>query len=286
MLARYRNWAAAALLMSAGAGCAANAGPAVGGEAAPQRAEDSAASGAAEPYTQEIPGTTVGLDMVPIPAGTVQLQTPDGPREVEVGPFWMSRIEVPWDIFDVWVFALDQGIQVATGKGEEAVSRPSRPYVLPGRNFGHDGLPALGMTYPAAAVFAGWLSEATGHTYRLPTVAEWVYACRANQAAPASLGEHAWTFENSADKTHPGGQKALNAFGLADMLGNAGEWAVISDEEAVLKGGTWADPAAEVSCDAGKMQTPAWNATDPQLPKSVWWLTDAPFVGIRLVREP
>ena len=119
-------------------GCAASS---TGSDAAAPRPQQGAAwSG--EPYTESVPGTTVGLDLVPVPAGAVEIETPDGSREVQVGPFYMTRVEVPWDVFDVWVFALDEGSQVATGKGEEAVSRPSRPYVLPGRNFGHEGMPA------------------------------------------------------------------------------------------------------------------------------------------------
>src|SRR5690606_13695970 len=158
--------------------------------------------------------------------------------------------------------ALDEGAQVATGKGEDAISRPSRPYVRPGMNFGHHGMPALGMSYTSAAVFAGWLAEVTGHKYRLPTEAEWVYACRANQPEPTSLDEHAWYWDNSNDKTHPGAQKALNAFGLADMLGNAGEWARRTEEEGILKGGSFTDSADEVGCDEGKSRTPAWNVSD------------------------
>ena len=130
------------------------------------------------------------------------------------------------------------------------------------------------------------MAEVTGKSYRLPTEAEWLYACRANQPAPANLSEVAWVFENGNDRTHPVGTREANAFGLHDMLGNAGEWASRTEEEGVLKGGSFTDPAAEVSCDAEKQQTPAWNMSDPQLPKSIWWLTDAPFVGMRVVRVP
>lgn len=264
------------------AGCA----TATAGSAAAQGGQDSGAAWAGEAYTETVAGTAVRLDMVPIPAGRVRLGDSAGGGEVAVGPFWMSRIEVPWEVFDVWVFALDEGTQVATGKGEDAVSRPSRPYVLPGRNFGHDGLPALAMTYHSATVFATWLSDKTGHRYRLPTEAEWEYACRANAAAPGDLATHAWYSANSDDRTHPGATRELNGFGLADMIGNVGEWAQGNDGEPILKGGSFADPDTRIGCDAGAKQTPAWNATDPQLPKSEWWLPDAPFVGLRLVREP
>jgi formylglycine-generating enzyme required for sulfatase activity len=253
------------------------------GDAGAPPPDDSQGQWTGEPYTETVAGTTVRLEMVPVPGGAT---TAEGEREVQVGPFWMSRIEIPWDVFDVWMLALDEGTQVATGKGEDAVSRPSRPYVLPGRNFGHQGMPALSMTFHSATVFAEWLSAKTGRTYRLPTEMEWEYACRANSAAPAGLAENAWFGENSNDRTHPGATRPLNAFGLADMLGNVGEWALGTDGEPILKGGSFADPAEQVACDAGKKQTSAWNMTDPQLPKSTWWLSDAPFVGLRLLRQP
>lgn len=277
--------ATALVLALTSIGCASSGAGAQGDAGAPPP-DDASSQWTGQPYTESVPGTTVGLEMVPIPGGTVELETPQGTQRVEVGPFYMSRVEVPWDVFDVWVFALDEGTQVATGKGEEAVSRPSRPYVLPGRNWGHDGMPALAMTHHAATVFANWLSEKTGHTYRLPTQAEWIYACQANQETPADLNAVAWYFENSDDRTHPGGSKEANGFGLVDMLGNVGEWVIGADGEPILMGGSYDDTADQVRCDAGKKQTPAWNATDPQLPKSEWWLADAPFVGLRLVREP
>ena len=216
----------------------------------------------------------------------VRIDTPEGTREVAVGPFYMSRLEIPWDVFDVWVLALAEGAQVATGKGEEAVTRPSRPYVLPGRNWGRAGMPALAMTPQAANVFAEWLSSVTGHTFRVPTRAEWIHACRAGEEQAADLDAAAWYFENANDRTHPGGGKAANAFGLSDMLGNVGEWVVVDGGEPLLMGGSFADPASRIACDAGQAQTPAWNASDPQLPRSQWWLVDAPFAGLRLVRDP
>ena len=245
-----------------------------------------AIAGAQEAYTETISGTTVSLEMVPVPAGRVTLSTTG--EEVAVGPFWMGRTEVLWDAYDVWVFGMDQGGQVPTGKGEDAVSRPSKPYLLPGQSFGHAGRPAIALTFHGAEQFARWLSEKTGKRYRLPTEAEWEYACRAGAGEPtgAALAEHAWFWDNSEERTHAPATRRPNAFGLADMLGNVAEWVPGSDGDPVIKGGSWDDEAEDVTCAARRKQTVAWNATDPQLPKSRWWLPDAPFLGFRLVREP
>lgn len=290
MSKRVVGWWRAALvragvLLAAGQGAAGAQQP--GAPAERPAGQHTPVSGAAEAYTETIPGTVVSFEMIPVPAGTTMVQTPGGAATTAVGPFWMSRIEVPWDAFDVWVFGLDEGGQVATGKGEDAVSRPSKPYLLPGQSFGHQGRPALAMTHHAAVGFARWLSEKTGKRYRLPTEAEWEYACRANAAGPPeSLTDHAWFWENSGEKTHAGATRKPNAFGLHDLLGNVSEWVAGADGEPVVKGGAYADDPEDVHCGARKKQTAAWSATDPQLPKSRWWLPDAPFVGFRLVREP
>jgi formylglycine-generating enzyme required for sulfatase activity len=231
------------------------------------------------PYAEGIAGTLVSVEMMPVPGGWVQMA---GGR-VEVAPFWMSRTEVTWDAYDVFVYRLDRRDTAAA----DAVSRPSRPYVLPGDHFGHRGHPALAMTYHAAAAFAAWLSAKTGRRYRLPTEAEWELACRhaGGPADSTGLAARAWHWDNARDRTHPVGGLAPNALGLHDLLGNVAEWVAGADGGPVAKGGAFTDEAAEVACGASKRQTPAWNASDPQLPKSRWWLADAPFIGFRLVRE-
>ncbi len=255
--------------------------------ASPGTLQDRQPTRGAEAYTETIPGTLVTFEMIPVPAGRTTMTTPEGSREVAVGPFWMSRIEIPWDVYDVYVYGLDQSAAGETVAGADAVSRPSKPYVLPGESFGHQGRPALAMTYHAAEQFARWLSARTGKEYRLPTEAEWEYACRANAPEPGEeLDEFAWYRANAGDKTHPGASRTANPFGLSDMLGNVAEWVTGMDGNPVVKGGSFLDAAADVHCGARKRQTPAWNATDPQLPKSRWWLPDAPFVGFRIVREP
>jgi formylglycine-generating enzyme required for sulfatase activity len=274
-----RSWKvslAASLLLATGAE----------GQQPARPAQDEIRRGPVEAYTEVISGTTVGIEMVAVPAG--RLKPTGGGEEVPVGPFWLSRTEVLWDAYDVWVFGMDQGGQVASGKGEDAVSRPSKPYLLPGQSFGHAGRPALAMTFHGAEQFARWLSEKTGRKYRLPTEAEWEHACRAGAAEPAgsALAEVAWYWDNADEKTHAPATRKPNAFGIADMLGNVAEWVPGADGTPVVKGGSFDDEAEDVGCGARRKQTAAWNATDPQLPKSRWWLPDAPFVGFRLLREP
>jgi formylglycine-generating enzyme required for sulfatase activity len=91
-----------------------------------------------------------------------------------------------------------------------------------------DDLPVTSVSWKEAREFCLKLSQKEGATYRLPTEAEWEYACRADTAdAPSDrteLDAVAWYADNSEGTTHPGGQKRPNAWGLHDMLGNVAEW--------------------------------------------------------------
>jgi formylglycine-generating enzyme required for sulfatase activity len=232
---------------------------------------------AAGPYAEKVEGTMITLEMMPVPAGTVQSAS----SRARVPAFWIMKTEVSWDAYDVYVFGLDRP---RPGGPADAAARPSKPYVLPGDQFGHSGHPALGMTFQAAEQFAAWISSRTGRKYRLPTEAEWERACQAGASKPASP-EAAWFRDNAGARTHKVATRTPDGIGLHDLLGNAGEW-VLGADGPVVKGGAWNSPGEEVSCAARRKQTPAWNATDPNLPKSSWWLSDAPFVGFRLIREP
>jgi formylglycine-generating enzyme required for sulfatase activity len=248
---------------------------------------------------ETIPGTLVKYEMVSVPGGTMTVAGPGQPgarRQVTVKPFWIGKTEVTWDEYDVYAFRLDlpESQRAASrstgGSGADAASRPSKPYGAPDRGFGHQGYPAISLTYHAAEQYCKWLSAKTGKKYRLPTEAEWEYSCRAGADQPAAvakpaLDQHAWHWENAEDKTHPVGQKSPNAWGLHDMLGNAGEWCRGLDDKPVLRGGSYNDSAEKVHCGVRALQTPEWNITDPQNPKSQWWLTDGPFAGFRIVRE-
>lgn len=249
--------------------------------------------------TDSLPGTLVKFEMVSIPAGTVTLPDPANPvktRRVPVKGFWIGRTEVTWDLFDVYAFQLDLTEQQKAAQGtnqnaNDASSRPSKPYGAPDRGFGHQGYPALAMTYYNAEQFCKWLSAKTGKKYRLPTEAEWEFAARAEKSDakpftdPMELAKFAWFWDNADDKTHPVGNLAPNAWGIYDMLGNVAEWCTGQDGTPVVRGGAFNDKADKVFVGAREKQSPDWNATDPQNPKSKWWLADAPFVGFRIVRE-
>jgi formylglycine-generating enzyme required for sulfatase activity len=174
--------------------------------------------------------------------------------------------------------------------GVDAKSRPSRPYGDQTHGFGRREYPAIHITRFAAEQFCVWLSKKTGKTYRLPTEAEWTYFALADGDGKAdNLGDVAWYWDNSDDKTHPIGKKAPNAWGLHDVLGNVAEYVTIPGEPAGSKpiacGGSYDDKPEDVTVNARKVQNDDWNSTDPQNPKSRWWLSDGPFVGFRVVRE-
>jgi len=275
----------------------------------------------AQNYEQDIPGSTLKTKMVAIPGGTFTMgsnsseknrENDEGPqRTVKISPFWMGQYEVSRDEFDVF-FKDPTTIQ---NSEVDAVTRPSAQYIDLTWGMGKEGgYPANSMSQYTALMYCRWLYNKTGIFYRLPSEAEWEYACRAGTNTtyffgndPKDLPSYAWFKDNSNEKYERAGQKQPNAWGLYDMLGNVSEWtldhyvdksleklqdnstdpipAPIWDEyPKVLKGGSYMDAAPDLR-PANKLQSdPEWNKRDPQIPKSRWWLTDAAFVGFRIVR--
>jgi formylglycine-generating enzyme required for sulfatase activity len=169
------------------------------------------------------------------------------------------------------------------------VARPSHPYGAPDYGCGHAGYPAISIARAGAEAFCEWLTTRTGKRYRLPTESEWAHAAAlaAGGKPPTSerLAAVAWHRENAESRTHSVGRKSADALGLFDLFGNAAEWVTTSDGTPVVRGGSFRDPADAVGPDARAVLTDAWNQRDPQLPKSRWWLSDAPFVGFRIVSD-
>jgi formylglycine-generating enzyme required for sulfatase activity len=246
----------------------------------------------------------------------------DPAHPVVVRPFWMGKCEVTWDEYDIW-WEKHRGNKEQQMKAErmgdqkqiDAVSRPTPPYA--DETFGHEREthPVLAITHHAAMEYCHWLSEKTGKTYRLPTEAEWEYAARAGSKAayffgddPKRLGDYAWYAANADDTTHKVGSKKPNPWGLCDMYGNVAEWCldayrkdygqvptarpslwpvVLPGPERwghVVRGGSWADEAPALRSAARRISEKSWIRQDPQRPQSIWWLTDADFVGFRVVR--
>ncbi len=244
-------------------------------------------------------------------------------HKVTIRPLWMEKTETTWDEYDIFAFAQDlpknQRVQAATPgstKGADAVTRPTPPYTDPTFGFGHEGHPVINITHHAAMEYCRWLSAKTGKIYRLPTEAEWEYAARAgSQTAyffgddPKPLGEYAWYLDNSDARPHEVGKKKPSPWGLYDILGNVGEWCLDHYEKDyyksfkpdvpvlspvlmpnekeypyLVRGGSWDDDASRLRCAARRASTPEWSQQDPQQPQSIWWHTDALFVGFRVVR--
>lgn len=211
------------------------------------------------------------------------IKLPDD-KEKGIKNLWFSETEIPWEVFEVWALRLDL-TQEQQANGVEATSRPSKPYSVIFTNFGHHSFPAICMSFLNAQMFCEWLSKKTGKTYRLPTEAEWEYACRADGTPPSAMDKASWNWENAEDVTHPVGTKLPNSFGLKDMLGNVAEWCVSKDNSPVVKGGSWQTKSADLNPEWRAEASPKWNESDPQIPKSKWWLANGQFIGVRLVCE-
>ncbi len=287
-------------------------------------------------YTNAIPGSSVNYQMVAIPGGEFLMGSPDnekartaaeGPQHrVKISPFWMGQYEVTWNQYELFMFTDDEKRQrenhptpAEVNNVSDAISRPTAPYTDMsfgmGKYEGKRNFPAISMTQHAANKFCQWLSAKTGHFYRLPTEAEWEYACRAGTTTaysfgndPAQLEDYAWFSQNSLDRYQYVGAKKPNPWGLYDMHGNVMEWVIdqydadyyktfAGKDVAVdpwkvatkpyahsVRGGSWADDAALLRSAARRGSDPYWKHTDPQLPKSVWYHTDAQWLGFRIVR--
>jgi len=288
-----------------------------------------------KPYTEIIPDTDVKFDMVPIPGGKFLMGSPpteknrnedEGPQiEVEIEPFWMGKCEVTWAEYELWSMKLDRTRREAAHRQKgtqpsereliaDAIAVPTNPYQDMSNNMGKDGYPAICMTQLAAKMYCKWLSAKTGRYYRLPTEAEWEYACRAGTKTaysfgddPEKLDEYAWYLDNSDDKYHRVGRKKPNPWGLHDMHGNVAEWVLdqyvpdfykqfvgrtvknpfspgTQEYGRVVRGGSWDDEAPMLRSAARRYSVKDWKKQDPQIPQSIWYLTDAWFVGFRVVR--
>jgi len=280
-------------------------------------------------YEGTIPKTGAKYSMVAIPGGKFLMGSPsdepnrqkiEGPQqEVTVDSFWIGKFEVTWDEYEPFMITrVDRekhgGRKDYDPKNHpivDGVSQPTPPYTEMSFGMGQRGYPAISMTQHAASKYCQWLSAQTGHFYRLPTEAEWEYACRGGTTTPYSFGlgkidDFAWYYDNSNEKYQKVGKKRPNPFGLYDMHGNVMEWCldrftgdyytqIGSDSKnpflradkrypRSVRGGGWDDDPEQLRSAFRRGSDKLWKQQDPQLPKSVWYHTNAPWLGFRIVR--
>ena len=284
------------------------------------------------PYTVTIPGTDISFEMVPVPGGKFLMGSPEteaerkkdeGPQiQVTVDPMWVAKTEVSWAQYKEFM-SLYQTFKAFQQNGErkvgaditDAVTAPT-PLYDPSYTFEYGEepeQPAVTMSQYAAQQFTKWLSRLTKQQYRLPTEAEWEYAARAGSKTAYSWGEsadqiddYAWFFDNADDGAGLVGTKKPNAFGLHDMIGNAGEWTInkhtangykdyvgkdnvaidmvvwpTEEDQCVVRGGTWEKDPPELRVASRLVSNyVVWKDVDPMVPQSPWWITDDPARGI------
>lgn len=226
---------------------------------------------AAKSFKQSITGTACAIEMISVAPLSSGKQ------------IWMSQTEIPWEVLDICVYGFDKTDGKSDSPTADAVTRPTKPYISMDRGFGHKGWPANSVSFHNAKGFCQWLSAKTGRSYRLPTVDEWKHACERGKIAPDMLKDYAWFEDNSDNASHKVATKKADAQGLYDLVGNLAEWCVQADGTGAVMGGSYRDAVDEIGCQAIHPNSPKWNQTDPQIPRSVWWLADAGWIGFRIV---
>ncbi len=296
-------------------------------------------------YTETIPlADKATIDLLPIPAGTFMIGSPASEenhqsdefpqKRVTIEPFWMAKLETAWNLYQPFMEngkarnkdgTLNRDSNLTTSEAPEimegealvdTVTQPTPPYVpmhfSMGNGYSAD-YPAVGITYQAANKFCEWLSAQTGHFYRLPTEAEWEFACRAGTTTafsfgddPAQLGDYAWFADNSEFQYQKVGTKKPNPWGLHDMHGNVSELTLdqylpdayaklgestlspwnppVTRHPTVFRGGNWDADADQLRSAARGKTSAELKMLDPQIPKSLWYYTNAPWLGFRVIR--
>ena len=281
-------------------------------------------------YNQLILNKNYNLEMVPIKGGEFLMGSAiyeknrladEGPvRKVKIDSFWMAKYETTWNLYTLFMARELDNLQQSFSKNSEVnidvdgVSGATTPYVEMSFGMGTEGYPAISMTQLAAKKFCQWLSAMTGNFYRLPTEAEWEYACRAESESSYYFGndsndldKYGWYKNNSNNKYQKVGQKLPNKWGLYDMHGNVSEWTLDAYDTSfysnskneidnnpynqpeklyprVVRGGSWKSSNYRLRSASRQASSKQWKKQDPQIPRSKWWHTDAQFVGFRIVR--
>lgn len=205
--------------------------------------------------------------MVNIPAGEVVLRDDRIKKEwlVQIQPFFLAKYAVTTELYD-------------------AITNSTL------NNFENNHKPVVNISWNDAIAFCNVLSKKAGlkeyysisdggqivrckldsNGYRLPSEAEWQYACKAGTTGYTygKLHDIAWYNENSNGHIHDVGQKEPNAWGLYDMLGNVWEWCYdLYDEKVygtyrIFRGGSWAEAARGCGATCRRRSHPTFHIED------------------------
>lgn len=292
-------------------------------------------------YTEEAPlADDAEFEMLPVKGGKVKM-TSTG-KEVKIEPFYMGKVEVTWDLYLAFMESEKARNKDGSVNRDGDKYSPDKPEAKEGEAFldivtqptpafmpMHFGMgdgegyseeyPAISVTQHSASKFCEWLSAQTGRYYRLPTEAEWEYACRAGASTKyhfgddaSKLSDYAWFKDNSnvdavfEFEYQKVGTKKANPWGLHDMHGNVAEWVLDCDvaETAakvtngmtnpvvlspkryprLVKGGHYMQEAKDLTVAARLSSTKEWKKDDPQIPQSIWYNTrPGRMIGFRVV---
>jgi sulfatase modifying factor 1 len=254
-------------------------------------------------FTEQIPNTAISFNMIPVKGGTFKMGSSDnepfrkndeGPvRSVTVSKFFMGEVEVTWD--EYWAFyastmsegRLDPTIVMEKNAGNpDAISGPTPPFGIPDQGWGSGARPAITMSHYGAQTYCQWLTKVTGKKYRLPTEAEWEFACRGGSETPyffkgdpkrfvnkglrnkimgvdtTEINSYVVYEINSMGKTQEPAFVKANPFGLKNMAGNVAEYCSdwYSPEAYKATGTTVSDPKGPESGEEHVVRGGSYNS--------------------------
>ncbi|MCD6405497.1 MAG: formylglycine-generating enzyme family protein, partial [Planctomycetes bacterium] len=234
---------------------------------------------AAEPYTntgwaKEVIHEKTGIEMVFIPAGEFMMGSPSGEsrRDSDEGPvhkvvltkaFYLGKYEVTNGQYQAFLNSAGYDGSRDADSDYLRHHRDWNKYASTG-----DSYPIVCVSWKNAQAYCKWAG------LRLPTEAEWEYACRAGSSTRFSFGDsdsqldsYAWYNGNSGSKTHPVGQKRPNGWDLYDMHGNV--WECCADWKGDYPSGSVTDPQGPSSESARVLRGGSWNI-NPQNCRSAY----------------